>query len=44
MGAFFGRCSMAGQIFTFNAEQYADHFAREGYVHIPGGVRNMQGK
>jgi hypothetical protein len=29
---------MAGQMFTFNPGEYAEHFKREGYVHIPGGV------
>ena len=29
---------MAEQMFTFDPGDYAEHFRREGYVHIPGGV------
>lgn len=29
---------MAEQMFTFEPGVHADHFRREGYVHIPGGV------
>jgi hypothetical protein len=29
---------MADRMFDFDPAQYADVFAREGYVHIPGGV------
>lgn len=29
---------MSHNLFKFDPAQYADHFAKEGYVHIPGGV------
>jgi hypothetical protein len=29
---------MSNKIFDFDPSQYAEHFAREGYVHIKGGV------
>lgn len=29
---------MSKGMFCFNPADYAEHFAREGYVHIPGGV------
>src|SRR5688572_18188537 len=32
------RLQMSERMFVFDPAKYAEHFAREGYVHIPQGV------